>query len=141
VTFRPTSTGGKTASVSIAHTAGNTASPIVVGLTGTGVAAAPTASIAGIAFGARAAGSTTTKDATVTNTGTAPLTVSAVGISGSSAFTATRGTCTAAIAPGRTCKLSVSFRPVAGTASYSATLTITSNASNTPTATLTGSRK
>jgi HYDIN/CFA65/VesB-like, Ig-like domain len=106
-----------------------------------GVAAAPTASIAGIAFGAKAAGSTTTKDATVTNTGTAPLTVSAVGISGSSALTATRGTCTAAIAPGKTCKLSVSFRPVAGTASYSATLTITSNASNTPTATLTGSRK
>jgi hypothetical protein len=141
VTFRPTTVGAKSASVSIAHTAPNAASPILVGLTGTGTPPPTTASVAGIAFGAKAAGSTTTKDTTVTNTGTAPLIITGASIAPTTGFTVTLGTCTAAVQPGKTCKLSVSFRPVAATASYSSTLKITSNASNTPSATLTGTRK
>ena len=81
--------------------------------------------------------STTTASAaqvvTVTNTGTAPLTVSAATVTGTDAvrFAATNN-CTAPVAPAATCTISVTFTP--GTiGAKTATLNIVSDAPSSPT--------
>ncbi|HZX56974.1 MAG TPA: choice-of-anchor D domain-containing protein, partial [Ilumatobacteraceae bacterium] len=128
VTFRPTTAGAKTASLSITHNAAG--SPSTVALTGTGVSVA-TVSAGALNFGATRINTTRTSTITVTNTGTAALTISSVATSGAP-FTATLGTCTGSIAAGRTCRVNVTFAPTAIQA-YTGTLTITSNANNNPT--------
>ncbi len=137
VQFSPTTAGAKTASVSIAHNA--VGSPTLVGLTGTGVTpgapATATATVADVAFGTVRRGVVRTRTAVVTNTGTASLTITAA--TTTAPFGVTLGTCNVAVAPGRTCKLDVTFAPTTATAT-TRTLTLTSNATNSPTATLTG---
>ncbi len=71
---------------------------------------------------------------TVTNTGTANLTISTVTISGTNAsdFAKSADTCTGAtVTPSNTCSVSVTFTPSA-TGSRSASLNFTDNASNSP---------
>jgi len=79
-------------------------------------------------FGAKRLNTATVKRVDVTNTGTAPLTISGV-TSSASAFTVSQGTCTAAVAPGRRCRIDVTFRPTARTV-YNGTVTLTSDAVN-----------
>jgi len=78
---------------------------------------------------------------TVTNTGTANLTISTVMIGGTnpSDFAISADTCTGAtVTPNNTCTVSVTFTPSA-TTSFSASLNFTDNASNSPqTVSLTG---
>ncbi len=69
---------------------------------------------------------------TVTNSGNQPLTITAVAVGGTNAsdFSQTSPSCTAAaIAPGGTCTIGVTFTPAAA-GSRSATLTLTDNAKN-----------
>jgi len=69
---------------------------------------------------------------TVTNSGSASLTISTIAISGTNASDfAQTNTCTAVIAPGGTCTISVTFTPGAS-GSRSGSVTITDNAPNSP---------
>jgi len=137
VTFTPTSEGAKSATLAIAHNAA--ASPTTVALTGNGVVAPPPAAVASLPttvdFGIRRVGQTRTQNVQVTNTGTADLEISDVTATETSAgatFTATRGDCPQFLAPGRSCRLSVSYTPLAA-GPHTGTLTVTSNDSNSPT--------
>jgi Ca2+-binding RTX toxin-like protein len=83
-------------------------------------------------FNVRRVNTSTTAQLNVTNVGTAPLSVVSVTSSGAPFIGPTRGTCTAPLAPGASCRIGVTFRPTApGT--YAGTLTINSNATNSPT--------
>lgn len=132
VAFAPTTTGGKSAAVVIAHNAAG--SPSIVTLGGTGVAApvaGPTITLpANTNFGTRRVGTVRTQTVTVSNLGPGVLTITSA--STSAPFTVTLGTCAAPVAAGRTCKLSVTFAPTA-VGAVSRTLTVVSNASNSPT--------
>jgi hypothetical protein len=141
VTFAPSSTGAKTATVGITHNSNNVPGSLsTVTLTGTGVA--PTSPVAAmpatLAFGAQRINNNRTVTLTVTNQGPGALAITSVNTSGAP-FTATLGNCPASLAAGRNCKLNVTFRPTVVGATSTGTVTVFSNASNSPTAsTLTG---
>ncbi len=129
VTFSPTASGSRNGSITITDNAAN--SPQTVVLAGTGVSApAVTLSPTSLnTFSSQPVGTTSTpQTVTVTNSGTANLTIS--GIAATGAFSETN-TCPSSLAPQANCVISVVFAPtVVGTAS--GTLTITDNAPNSP---------
>jgi parallel beta-helix repeat protein len=128
VTFRPTATGNRTGSLTV--DAGGITN--TVSLAGTGTAPGPVlgTSPGGLSFAGTVVGSSATaQTVTVTNSGTTSATVSGVTVTGD--FSQTNN-CTT-IAVGASCAVTVSFRPTAG-GSRNGTLTITSNANNSPTA-------
>jgi hypothetical protein len=86
-------------------------------------------------FGTHLVGTSTTKQVTVTNTGSVPLDVSSVVATGNYSET---NNCQSGVAPGAVCTISIKFKPTAkGT--RSGTVTLTDNANpNTQTVTLTG---
>ena len=134
VTFRPTSTGAKTASVSIADNAAG--SPQLIALTGTGTpAAAPavTLSLASLAFASQTINTTSAAQVvTLTNSGNAALSVTGVTITGTnSAEFAQTNTCGASVASGANCTISVTFRP-ASTGAKTASVNLADSASNSP---------
>jgi Ca2+-binding RTX toxin-like protein len=136
VQFSPTAIGDKAATVSIAHNAAG--SPSSVTVSGRGINTPTTATIANTTIGGGGGvplNTTTTGNVRVTNTGTAPLIINSA--TTSAPFAVTLGTCTAAVRPGKTCNLSVTFTPTSAQA-YTATLTMISNANNNPQGTLTG---
>lgn len=108
--------------------------------------AAVTASAAAMTFGATQVGGTGTNSTpatvTLTNTGAGTLTINAIARSGTNAteFTA-GGSCASAspvnLAPGATCTLTASFRPTA-TGTRSASFVVQSNATTSPSISLTG---
>ncbi len=99
-----------------------------VGAGGTGpIATLP----ATLDFGARRINTNRTQNVRVTNTGTTPLTISSVTTTGAAFINPVLGTCTTPVAVGRSCRLSVTFRPTAVQA-YSGTLRVVSNATNSP---------
>jgi hypothetical protein len=127
VTFSPTASGTRTGSLTI--NAGGVTN--TVSLTGTGTAPGPVlnASPAGLSFAGTVVGSTSAaQTVTITNTGTTAATVSGVSVSG--AFSQTNNC--ASIAVNGSCTATVSFTPTAGGTS-TGTLTVTSNANNSPT--------
>jgi Abnormal spindle-like microcephaly-assoc'd, ASPM-SPD-2-Hydin/Cytochrome C oxidase, cbb3-type, subunit III len=135
VSFKPSATGARSASLSIAHNAtGGTSS---VALSGTG-AAAPTAAVGlsgtSLAFGSLQVGMTSAaQTVTLTNTGTAPLTISGITLGGTNATDFMRsGTCVAgSVAAGASCTLSATFTPAAiGT--RAASISVASNAAGSP---------
>jgi len=135
VTFKPTATGTRTASVSITDDAGN--SPQSIALTGTGTPAAPVASLSmtSLSFGNQLVGtSSSAQSVTLTNTGNATLTFSGSGIAiagtNSGDFSQTN-TCGGSVAAGANCTISMTFKPTA-TGSRSASVSITDNASGSP---------
>src|SRR6185503_16016544 len=132
VSFNPASAGSFNGSLAIADDAAD--SPQTVSLTGSGAAAAaigiaPTA----LAFGNQAAGTTSAaKTVTITSSGNADLHISALSISGSSAFAVAGQSCTAnPLAPGTSCTVSVTFTPAAA-AGYSGSLVIGDDAAGAP---------
>jgi alpha-tubulin suppressor-like RCC1 family protein len=132
--FMPAGDGAKSASVNIASNAPG--SPLMVSLAGTGGIPAPaiTTSATGLAFGTEALGLTTAaQNLTVTNSGSAPLTVSSVSLAGANpaSFSAANG-CTASVAMGATCTIAVTFHP-AGLGAKAATVVIDSNVADSPT--------
>ncbi|MCL2555360.1 MAG: choice-of-anchor D domain-containing protein, partial [Actinomycetia bacterium] len=130
VTFKPTATGSRTGTLTV--TAGGTTS--TVALSGTGTAPGPVlnATPASLSFAGTVVGATAgAQTVTVTNSGTTAATVSAVSVSaGSSDFSQTNNCST--IAVGASCAVTVSFKPTTGGA-RTGTLTVTSNANNSPT--------
>ncbi|HEX9697697.1 MAG TPA: choice-of-anchor D domain-containing protein [Actinomycetota bacterium] len=134
VAFKPTASGARSATLVVTSNAPG--SPHTVALGGTGVLA-PTLSLnrTSIAFGNVELGTTSAAQSViVTNTGGSNLVVGTVTISGSfaTAFVKTSDTCSgAAVVPGGTCTIGVSFRPGA-LGGHVASLSIPSNASGGP---------
>jgi len=133
VTFTPSATGSRSASLSFANNASN--SQQTVTLSGTGTAPVVSLSAPSLSFGSQLMSTASAvQSETVTNTGTANLTISTVMMGGTNAsdFAKSADTCTGAtVTPNGTCTLSVTFTPSA-TGSRSASLNFTDNASNSP---------
>jgi hypothetical protein len=143
VTFAPGGSGPRSAAVTISDDASG--SPQSLGLSGTGLAAAPGVGLAptSLDFAARAVGSTSAaQSTTLTNTGNAALTISSIGITGTNAAdfaqTSTCPTSPSTLAAGASCSISVTFTPSAGGA-RTAAVSVTDDASGSPqTVALTG---
>jgi FtsP/CotA-like multicopper oxidase with cupredoxin domain len=139
--FRPTAVGVRAATLAIGTNDPGT--PVAnVALTGTGIQAAVSLSPSSHNFGAVTAGQTSQPFAfTLTNSGTAALTINNVSLGGNNGnrFTQTNN-CGASLAIGASCTINVTFRPQKAGTAYSATLQISDNAPGSPqTAGLTGS--
>ena len=136
VTFRPAATGARAGSISISTN--NTANPILtVAMTGTGVA--PVAGVAPttLTFASQQVATTSAAQAvTLTNTGTAALTINTIGFTGTNPGDFARTTtCGASLAAGANCAINVTFRPTAAGA-RAASLSIASNDPVRPTITV-----
>jgi len=130
VTFAPASTGAKSANLSVSHNA--TGSPSTVALWGTGVAPTIGVSPSSVTFSDQLVGTTSAaRSITITNTGTANLSVTGVSVSDAAQFAQTN-TCSTALAPNATCTISLTFSPT-GTGDRAASLSITHNAAGSPT--------
>jgi hypothetical protein len=137
VTFAPATIGAKTATLQVTHNA--TASPTLVGLSGTGLAPAVQVSVTALAFGNQTVPTTSANRAvTVTNTGTANLVVTGVTTTGTGAtsFVVANG-CTAPVAPAASCTINVRFAPVS-VGAKTATVAIANNAGGPRQVALTG---
>jgi hypothetical protein len=128
VTFKPTATGARSGTITVTdNTGGASGSTQVATLTGTGTE--PVVSLTTLpAFGSLAVGTTSAaQTVTLSNTGTAALTVSGIALSGTNAADfAQTNTCGTSVAAGTTCTISITFTPTAG-GTRSATLTVTDN--------------
>jgi hypothetical protein len=132
ITFTPTGTGTRTATLNISDSAGN--SPQTVALTGTGTNSATISlSTTSINFGNQAYGTTSgVSQITVNNTGASTVTFSSIGLTGTNAASfGESDNCVPTLAAGKTCAINVTFSPAAA-ASYSAAVTLTDNAANSP---------
>jgi hypothetical protein len=139
VVFRPTATGSRSATLTLNSNA--TGAAPTVALTGTGTAALIQTQSPTLDLGTQKIGKSVTKTFVITNGGTAPLTITGVTLSSGLDFTANRGTCTTAVAPGKNCSISISFTASAPAGLKRANLTFVSNAANNPTLPVTGTSK
>jgi hypothetical protein len=131
VTFKPTATGPLNGSVTITDTLPG--SPQIVGLTGTGVAPIVTLSGTTLAFGSQIVGTSSAPQVVMlSNSGSAPLTISSITITGANSgdFSQTN-TCGANVNAGANCSINVTFKPTVS-GSRAANVTITDNASGNP---------
>ncbi len=129
VSFKPTTTGNKTASLTI--TGGNGAAVTTVALTGTGINYAFTRTPTSISFrnvtvGTTSAATTVTIRNTSTGSLTLPLTAGSVAFGGAnpSQYTLVSNGCTAPLAAAASCTFRVAFKPTS-TGSKPATVVIT----------------
>ena len=138
VTFDPTVAGVRNAILLITTNAGTQD----ISLTGTGTVTPPPAPIASLPAGPVAFGSVTVGDSvstptiTLTNTGAAPLHVTAISVTGSGAFGVDDGQCASAIPVSDTCVINLTFSPT-GTGAKAATLHVASDGGD-PSVGLTG---
>jgi FtsP/CotA-like multicopper oxidase with cupredoxin domain len=113
VTFTPAAVGPRAAS--LAFTTNSLANPVqTVSLSGTGIAPLIGVSPASLAFGSLLVNNVSAaQSVTVSNTGTAPLAINAMGLSGTDAgqFGFVTNGCGASLAVGATCTFSVVFQP------------------------------
>src|SRR5262249_13632061 len=132
VGFTPSVAGPETATLTVPTDAGNVV--VVLNGTGTAVATAAQATIAkAVHFGPRRTGDPLVpKAVAVRNDGNAPLNISSA-TSDKADFTVDPGTCNVPVAPTKTCKLNVTFVPANPIGPKNATLTVVSDASNSPT--------
>jgi len=139
VTFAPTAAGTATASVSITDNAAG--SPQTVSLTGVGQSAAPGAMLSPspVNFGSttqpQPVGTSATLPVTLTNTGSAPLTIASIVFTGANASEfAQTNNCFSLLAPAASCTISVTFTPTAagGSGSATASLSVTDDAAGSP---------
>lgn len=132
VTFTPTAVGTRTAQVTVTDNSPTPGSTQVVDLTGTGGnSALVSLSASSLAFGNQTVGvASSPQSIQVTNTGTAPLTITSAVASGDFAVQANNCT-TAALVPTTTCTLTITFTPLTAGSSTGA-LTLTDNAPNSP---------
>ena len=139
VAFVPTTTGVLIGTLAI--TDSDVTSPQTVTLTGTGVQATAALSPASYTFPNQTRRTTSLpKTFTLTNAGTAALTINSITIGGANPtqFAIQSGTCTNTLAAGSSCSINVVFTPNNRT-TYNATLQVSDNAPGSPqTATLTG---
>ena len=132
VTFKPSSAGTRTASVIFAdNAAGN---PQTVNLDGTGIAPAVSLSATSLSFGTQAVAITSAAETvTLTNSGSAPLSISNLAVVGANLgdFAEIADTCRGSVAAGGTCTIGVTFTPSVG-GERTAALSITDNAPRSP---------
>jgi chitodextrinase len=132
VRFLPTAAGPRSASLTITDTAGG--SPHVAPLSGTGIAPAVRLSSGTLAFAEQPVGTTSgAQTVTITNTGTAPLSIPSVSLAGDNPGEFAIGTAVSGVtlAPGESRMLDVRFAPTRP-GSRSATLVISDNAPGSP---------
>ena len=136
VTFKPTATGPRAASVSVGDNASG--SPQTVSLAGTGTAAGVVLTPSILTFAGQNPGTPASPPQTVTlqNTGTGPLTISSIAITGTnSGDFAQTNNCpvgpAATLAASSACSIAVTFAPT-GTGSRSASLSISDSAIPSP---------
>lgn len=130
ITFTPPATGTVNSTLSVPSDAPS--SPLQISLTGKGTAPAISVTPTSLTFATQKVNTTSAAQVvTITNTGDAPLTFTSTNITGNPEFTSTK-TCTTTLAAGASCTISVSFRPTGTGARTQGTLTIVTNASNTP---------
>jgi hypothetical protein len=133
-TFTPSAAGTFTATVTYTDSASST--PQTVALSGTGASASSTTlsvSMTSLAFPNTAVGTTSDlQTVTLTNTGTASVTLSSIALGGTNAtsFVDLNG-CAATLAANASCSVYVAFKPTAAGA-LTGTLTITDNATGSP---------
>src|SRR5437899_2878930 len=133
--FQPASTGARSASLSVADDAAG--SPQSVSLAGTGIAPAVTLAPANLAFGTqRVSTPSPVQTVTLTNSGTAPLSIATAVLGGANAgdFALASGTTCingATLAAGANCVLNLTFTPTAASA-RTATAIITDDAAGSP---------
>ena len=129
VTFTPTVAGNATGSASVVSTAAN--SPLSISLTGVGVQPQISVVPGSVSFGTVTVGQTNSQTITLSNPGTANLTVTQSAGPGTG-FGLTGLALPLTLAPGKSTAFTVSFTPTSGTNS-SSSLTLVSNAPNSPT--------
>ncbi|HEY6292389.1 MAG TPA: choice-of-anchor D domain-containing protein [Terriglobia bacterium] len=131
VTFTPTATGTRTGTLTITDDAAG--SPQTVSLTGTGVQPAVTLAPASLKFNTQLVGtSSPQKQVTLTNTGTATLTISNISVTGAnSSDFPEANTCGTSLAADASCTMSVTFTPTAA-GTRSASVSISDNAPASP---------
>ena len=136
VTFTPTAAGARTGTISVTDNA--PASPQTASLTGTGVAVGPSASLSptSLTFASQTIGTTSAaQNITLSNAGTAALSITSIAASGDYAQTNNCGT---SVAAGGSCTIAVTFTPTAA-GTRTGAITVTDNAPGSPhTASLTG---
>jgi Abnormal spindle-like microcephaly-assoc'd, ASPM-SPD-2-Hydin len=131
VSFKPASAGSFSGSLTLVNNTPN--SPVVVALAGTGVspvlqlAASPTS----LGFGSIPTGSSATQSVALTNTGNSNVSLSQVSVSGTG-FRATGLALPLTLAAGQSTFFSATYAPTTA-GSVSGSVTITSNATNSPT--------
>jgi hypothetical protein len=129
VTFRPTAAGTRTGGVTIMSNAPS--NPDLLNLSGTGIAPAVSLAPANLTFASQNVGATSAaQPVTLTNSGSAPLSLTSVVASGDYAQT---NTCPASLAVSASCTINVTFTPTA-TGTRTGAITINSNASTSPNA-------
>lgn len=128
-TFSPTATGAASGSVSITSNASN--STLVIALSGAGIQPQLTATPSSVGFGDVTTGSNSTLSVTLSNPGTASLTITQATIS-TGAFTMSGLTVPLTINSGKSSTFSIEFAPTSNGAA-SGSVTLTSNAPNSPT--------
>jgi hypothetical protein len=146
VTFKPTTTGLKTATLSISSN--GSATPKTFTLTGTGVDPVITFTPSPVNFGTVNVGNNATQNIVVRNTGSATITTGAATLGGANAtqFTITNATNTCvtgrSLTANQTCTITVRFNPTGTTSadagSRTATLTVPSSTGTTFSTTLNG---
>ncbi len=131
VTFKPTAAGTRTAAVTLTDNAAG--SPQSVSLSGTGAAPAANLSPTSLSFGNEAVDMVSTSQVvTLSNTGSASLSISSITFTGADATDFTEvDTCSPAVAAGGTCTIAILFTPAAS-GTRTAALSITDNASGSP---------
>jgi hypothetical protein len=133
VTFTPSAPGSRTATLSFADNAYN--SPQAVGLSGTGTSSGVNLSTTSLSFNNQAVGTTSAANGvTLTNNGSANLTISTDTITGTNAgdFAKSADTCSGAtVAPNGTCSVNIEFAPSAP-GNRTASLIFSDNAANSP---------
>jgi hypothetical protein len=130
VTFTPTTAGSATGSASVVSTAAN--SPLSISLSGVGVQPQISVAPGSVSFGTVTVGQTSSQTITLTNPGSANLNITQVGGPGTG-FGLSGLAMPLTLGPGKSTAFTVSFAPTSGTSS-SSSLTLVSNAPNSPTA-------
>src|SRR3989449_239941 len=135
ISFTLVATGARTATVTITDDAAS--SPQSVSLAGTGIVPAVTLAPTNLAFGDQRLSTTSpAQTVTLTNSGTATLSITSIALAGSNPgdFAIAAGTtCTngATVVAGASCLLNLTFTPTAASA-RTATVTITDDAAGSP---------
>jgi hypothetical protein len=127
ITFTPTVPGKRTGSVTVTDNAAG--SPHAISLSGTGIAPQASLSPSSLTFTSQYVGTSgLPQNITITNTGTAPLTIA--NVQASSSFGETSG-CTSSLAVNVSCTIGVFFDPTAS-GQVAGSLTITDNGVGSP---------
>ena len=132
VTFTPTAVGARAAS--LAFTTNALTNPVqTVSLAGTGIAPLIGVSPASLAFGSLLVSNVSAaQSVTVSNTGTAPLAITSLGVTGTNAgqFGLVSNGCGASLAVGATCTFAVAFQPTAVGPAVAAVTIVSSDSVN-----------